>query len=633
MRTQRTQFITTGQVPVADSSRYVTRLADSLFDEYLQQNHYIGIIGPRAIGKTSLMTRRHKQLCTQPGILAVYLFMSRFVGPEGAEWYRRLYEALMREIERLPGPPATNAIDFRQGLHDFLRDDPQKRRLIIFLDDIELIPKDVLTEFMAMIREMFSSREVDEVFQRCTFVLGGCFLPNDLIKNPDISPFWIASLIYMTDSDRDGVTQLVSLLHREDREITRSVIDTIYDWTQGDLYLTQRLCQLLDQEPVITARVVDRVVNDELVRDNIFNRVIRRLQKESKVRGVLKAIAQAAEPMPFNRLQKDVARTWLRGVIRENAEHRCVIRNNVYRQVLQANDFLPQRDSTQEETQVEGSNQILDGRYLVEKTDGRLAMPHAEGGQAQIYKATSLESRAVVAIKHLDTELGTRPENVERFMREGEVLRRLNHPNVVRFVDQFQDDEQGLYIVMEFVSGGDLRKLGHQFGVSTPPSQIVRIMRGVAEGLDYIHSQGIIHRDLKPENILLTADMTPRLADFGIARMSSLSTITRVDNLLGTLPYMPPEAFDSGTLTPKWDLWSVGIILFELLARFRPFKGDSQLEVMISIKNDPLPDLRRLNPSLPEDLYDLVEQLLRRDLETRLGTARELADRLAALNL
>jgi serine/threonine protein kinase/predicted ATPase len=237
------------------------------------------------------------------------------------------------------------------------------------------------------------------------------------------------------------------------------------------------------------------------------------------------------------------------------------------------------------------------------------------GGMGTVYRGTDERTRDTVAIKRLKPEIAT-PETIERFRREGEALRDLNHPNIVKLLDMFEYEGQH-YLVMDYVSGGDLSQLIATGDI--PLETVLTLSIDLADALTRAHKLDIIHRDLKPENVLIGDDGVLRLTDFGIARIGSQGRVTETDLVMGTLPYMPPEAFDDVSIDTRYDVWAFGVILFELLAGQRPFDDNG---LIANILSAPLPDLEALCPDAPIALVDLVYRMLERNIDARIPSVR-----------
>lgn len=242
------------------------------------------------------------------------------------------------------------------------------------------------------------------------------------------------------------------------------------------------------------------------------------------------------------------------------------------------------------------------------------------GGMGTVYRGKDTLTNQWVAIKHLKPEIvKTHSALVERFRREGEALRELNHPNIVKMLEAGKC-ENDHYLVMEFVPSGSLRDL-----LDKTPRLIVQralyIALDLADALTRAHRLNILHRDIKPANVLLAEDGTPRLTDFGVARTGT-SDMTQAGQLVGTLAYISPEALMGEKLDERHDIWAFGVMLFEMLAGERPFKSDLVAPLITEITTQPIPDLQALRPDVPLALVDLIYRMLQRNPENRIRSVR-----------
>jgi len=245
----------------------------------------------------------------------------------------------------------------------------------------------------------------------------------------------------------------------------------------------------------------------------------------------------------------------------------------------------------------------------------------AEGAMGTVYRGLDTVTGSLVAIKRLKRSvLVDHPEAALRFARESEILRRLDHPNIVKIIASLDhaDDHR---IVMEYVPGGSLRSLLNAHGRLSPERSVALLLE-LTDALARAHHLEVIHRDLKPENVLLAADGTPRLSDFGLSRLADQEGSSRA--LVGTLPYLSPEALAGGALDARADLWALGVMLFEMLSGARPFRGESPAALVRAILHDPLPDLVAAGSGAPAELLELSQRLLARNPEQRVASARQL---------
>ena len=260
------------------------------------------------------------------------------------------------------------------------------------------------------------------------------------------------------------------------------------------------------------------------------------------------------------------------------------------------------------------TGRLLDGRYAV---TARIA----HGGMATVYRATDTRLDREVALKVMHAELARDEEFVRRFVGEAKSVARLSHQNVVAVFDQGADGPY-LYLAMEYVPGRTLKELLRDSG-RFPPAAALEIMAGVLDGLAAAHASGIVHRDVKPENVLLTADGRIKVADFGLARAQSAAGHTRAGLLVGTVSYVPPEQVTGGTTGPRGDVYSAGVMLFELLTGRLPFTGDTPLSIAYQHVNTDVPAPSALAPGIGAPVDQLVLTATSRDPARRPADAGE----------
>jgi DNA-binding SARP family transcriptional activator/predicted Ser/Thr protein kinase len=252
------------------------------------------------------------------------------------------------------------------------------------------------------------------------------------------------------------------------------------------------------------------------------------------------------------------------------------------------------------------------------------------GSMGTVFRGVNTLTGETVAIKVLRSELvESSQEVVERFVREGEILRKLNHPNIVKMLAASQQDGR-YFLVMEYVTGGTLRDLITKTSLLTS-EQTLQIALDIADALTRAHRLNIIHRDLKPANILIAEDGTPRLTDFGIARLKDTPQMTKTGQIMGTISYLSPEGLNGKPLNEQADIWAFGVVLYEMLTGEQPFKGETIQSTMAAILTQPMPQLHQLDTDIPTPLINLIERMLHKDPAQRISSVRLVGAELEAI--
>ena len=266
------------------------------------------------------------------------------------------------------------------------------------------------------------------------------------------------------------------------------------------------------------------------------------------------------------------------------------------------------------------------GKYRVLEALGR-------GGMAQVYRGYHPQLDRHVAIKVLRADLVEHEEFLERFRREAHAVSGLRHPNIVAVFD-FDAQDDLYYMVMELLEGDTLRARLNEFRIKQermPLDEIVRILSDILSGLELAHGEGIIHRDIKPANILLTKKGQAVLTDFGIAQMLGSTKVTATGAMMGTLNYMAPEQGLEGRTDARSDIYSLGIVLYEMLTGYTPFDADTPLAILMKHLNDPLPLPSQLDPSLPPSFEQIVLKALAKNPDDRFQSASEMLTALQSI--
>ena len=268
--------------------------------------------------------------------------------------------------------------------------------------------------------------------------------------------------------------------------------------------------------------------------------------------------------------------------------------------------------------------QKINDRYEVIRSIG-------EGGMANVYLGYDTILDRNVAIKVLRGDLANDEKFVRRFQREALSASSLAHPNIVEMYDVGEDDGT-YYIVMEYVDGKTLKQLLKKRG-SLTLSEAIDIMSQLTDGMAHAHDSYIIHRDLKPQNIMIKDDGQIKITDFGIAMALNSTQLTQTNSVMGSVHYLPPEQASGKGCTIKSDIYSMGIIFYELLSGSLPFRGDNAVEIALKHMREPLPSLREENPSIPQSIENIIRKATAKNPKNRYDSARSMhEDLLTALN-
>ena len=250
-----------------------------------------------------------------------------------------------------------------------------------------------------------------------------------------------------------------------------------------------------------------------------------------------------------------------------------------------------------------------------------------KGGMGTVYRGLDTQSQQTIAIKQLKPEVTT-PELIERFVREGAALRDLNHPNIVKMLDEVEEDGQH-YLIIEYLPGGDLSDLLK--AGQLPVEKTLQLAIDICDALTRAHRLNIIHRDLKPANVLIAEDGTPRLTDFGVAHLGEKERVTDTDTIVGTVDYLAPETLNGEAVDPRADIWAFGVMLFEMLAGRAPFRGWQSVGNPHGHFDPPCTRFEALRPDAAIALVDLVYRMLEKDRNQRVPSVRNVGADLEAI--
>ena len=261
--------------------------------------------------------------------------------------------------------------------------------------------------------------------------------------------------------------------------------------------------------------------------------------------------------------------------------------------------------------------QKINERYEILKSIG-------EGGMANVYLAHDIILDRDVAIKVLRGDLENDEKFIRRFQREAKSVSDLSHPNIVEVYDVGEEEGQH-YIVMEYIDGKTLKQLVQKRGALTVP-EVIDIMSQLTDGLAQAHDAYIIHRDIKPQNIMILDNGIIKITDFGIAMSMNATQLTQTNSVMGSVHYLPPEQASGKGATIKSDIYSAGILMYELLTGSVPFKGDNAVEIALKQMREKIPSIRKQNPLIPQSVENIVLKATAKNPKNRYDSIRQMHD-------
>jgi len=252
---------------------------------------------------------------------------------------------------------------------------------------------------------------------------------------------------------------------------------------------------------------------------------------------------------------------------------------------------------------------LLSGRYRLDAQIG-------SGGMSMVFRAFDIVLERQVAIKLMHSDVEADADQLERFRREARAVAQLNHPHVVGVIDAGEDGQGGAFIVLEYVEGETLKERIRRHG-RLPVSEAIAYAIEIARALGAAHAQGIVHRDVKPQNVLIDEEGAAKVTDFGIAQTLDQEGLTANGRVLGTTDYVSPEQALGGDVNGQSDLYSLGIVLFEMLTGDVPFGGENQVVVAMKHVREALPDVQVRRPEVSSALAAIVDRATAKDLTLR----------------
>jgi serine/threonine protein kinase len=259
------------------------------------------------------------------------------------------------------------------------------------------------------------------------------------------------------------------------------------------------------------------------------------------------------------------------------------------------------------------------GRYQIIEELGR-------GGMGKVYKAQDTEIKEKIALKLIKPEISSDKKTIERFQNELKLARKISHRNVCRMHD-LGKSEGNYFITMEYVDGENLKGMIRMMG-QLSSGKTISIAKQVCEGLSEAHRIGVVHRDLKPSNIMIDKDGNAKIMDFGIARSLTGKGITGVGVMIGTPEYMSPEQVESKEIDQRSDIYSLGVILYEMVTGQVPFEGDTPYSIGVKHKSEVPRNPKEINPQISDDLNRMILKCLEKEKDKRYQSAGELRSEL-----
>ncbi len=259
--------------------------------------------------------------------------------------------------------------------------------------------------------------------------------------------------------------------------------------------------------------------------------------------------------------------------------------------------------------------QKISDRYQIIKSIG-------EGGMANVYLAYDTILDRNVAVKLLRGDLASDEKFVHRFQREALSASSLNHPNIVEVYD-VGEDNGSYYIVMEYIEGRHLKDLIKKRGKLTT-SEVIDIMLQITDGMSMAHDAYIIHRDIKPQNIMILENGLVKITDFGIAMAMNATQLTQTNSVMGSVHYIPPEQASGKGSSLQSDIYSMGIVMYELLTGKLPFRGDNAVEIALKHLKEPMPNIKEELPTLPQSIANIILKATAKNPKNRYSDAKEM---------
>jgi tRNA A-37 threonylcarbamoyl transferase component Bud32 len=588
------------------------------------------IVGERKIGKSSTLTHlAHPETQRRFGLepersLFVYLDLEGVASATRSEFWQevldRIYAGLREEELRTLFQEVLRAdtLRFMRVRRLLRRVHDAGYRIILILDEFEALARSTHFEpdFYGELRSL--AGEVGVIYltasKRSLYEL--TYRHSTTLSSPFFNIFSELPLGLMPEGEVHQLLTHISNLG-EKRRFGKAEINLALDWAGAHPFFAQlagyHLWETLIEEDPPSPKNLEKVHRRFLAEVEDHYRYFWSQLEESERTGILYP----------KRVTEDVRRKLQRrGLIQQHEKGWTPFSTSFA-------DFVQRQEDTTPSTPILA---VSAGEDLTGKSIGpyRVLERCGQGGMADVYKGYHPLIDRYVAIKVLRATFADDEEFRTRFQREATAVARLRHPNIVQLYDFGQLGDR-YYMVMEFIDGGSLRERLqrlHGEGKRSRLSDIVIIMRGLAAALDYAHRREIVHRDVKPSNVMFTPEGDPVLTDFGIARVLKGGSLTMVGMSVGTPDYMSPEQGMGEPATASSDIYSLGVVLYEMLVGRRPFAAETPFGVVAQHIHGSFPSPRGQDPSFSEDLDRILQRSLAKNPEDRYHTAGEMAQEL-----
>ena len=629
----RPPFYVVGGTMAPGSPSYIARAADDELYAAVLSSEFCYVLTARQMGKSSLMARTVHRL-RGIGVDSAVVDLTQIGGAKSGitpeQWYYGMAHAIARHLQP--------RLDSRSWWHEHTRLHPPQRlaelmselvrgaperRFAIFVDEIDAtIDLPFSNEFFAAVRAFYNRRSFDPTFAGLTFVLLGVSTPQDLIQDPLQTPFNIGRAIELTDFTLEEASPLADGMGLPE-ERARELLRRVFHWTDGQPYLTQALCRRLGEASTkhdgLAPGHVDRFVDqsyfaEAAARDDQHLKFIgARLTAHNEPPELLDTYRRiaAGEPVIHDLTSRLHAALSLTGVVKRQTDGRLQVRNRIYASVFTSE--WATRQQSQRRGAIDQPANLIAGRYRINRQIG-------QGGMSTVFVATDLSLGTPVVLKRVTAHGQARA----RMLREARVLSELRHDHIAQVSAFIEQGDYG-YLAVEYLAGGSLEdRLARDGRVGE--QQACMWCRDALSAINYAHQFGIVHRDLKPSNLMLDENESIKVTDFGVARIFGDARLTMSGAQVGTPAYMSPEQITTpDAVYHSTDVYSMGVVLYELMTGRLPIEGDSAFELQSGIVSKPPTPLRSVDRRISARLERIVLRALEKHPERRYAGAGEFA--------